>query len=123
MLNTKWLVRFLSPQPLSPTAAWKALVTLCDIPQKASTCFVAYEKFFSIRRHSDESPALSARVELAMGKIYELRPLSFDLKTSDTELSCMPMIHCLGTEYSHFALSLALLTDLDKVKIKYAFQT
>jgi len=32
-----------------PTAAWKALVTLF-VQQKASTRFVAYEEFFSIRK-------------------------------------------------------------------------
>jgi hypothetical protein len=95
-----------------PTAAWKALAALF-VQQKASTRFVAYEEFFSIRKRSDESlPALSARVEQAMARIQELRPISFDLKTSDAELSCMAMMHALGPEYSHFTSSLALLTDL-----------
>jgi transposase InsO family protein len=106
-----------------PTAAWKALAALF-VQQKASTRFVAYEEFFSIRKRSDESlPALSARVEQAMARIQELRPISFDLKTSDAELSCMAMMHALGPEYSHFTSSLALLTDLDKDKVKAAFQT
>jgi hypothetical protein len=101
-----------------PTAAWKALAALF-VQQKASTRFVAYEEFFSIRKRSDESlPALSARVEQAMARIQELRPISFDLKTSDAELSCMAMMHALGPEYSHFTSSLALLTDLDKDKSK-----
>jgi hypothetical protein len=106
-----------------PTAAWKALAALF-VQQKASTRFVAYEEFFSIRKRSDESlPALSARVEQAMARIQELRPISFGLKTSDAELSCMAMMHALGPEYSHFTSSLALLTDLDKDKVKAAFQT
>ncbi|KAI9573971.1 hypothetical protein HD554DRAFT_2166810 [Boletus coccyginus] len=76
-----------------PTATWKALVTLF-VQQKASTCVVAYEEFFSIRKRSDESlPALSARVEFAMARIQELHLTSFDLKTSDAELSCMAIIH------------------------------
>ena len=33
------------------------------------------------------------------------------------------MMHALGPEYSNFTSSLALLTDLDKVKVKAAFQT
>ena len=35
----------------------------------------------------------------------------------------MAMIRALGPEYSHFTSSLALLTDLDKDKVKAAFQT
>jgi hypothetical protein len=55
-----------------PTAAWKALAALF-VQQKASTRFVAYEEFFSVRKRSDESlPALSARVEQAMARIQEL---------------------------------------------------
>jgi len=106
-----------------PTAAWKALATLF-VQQKASTRFVTYEEFFSIRKRSDESlPALSARVELAMARIQELCPTSFDLKTLDAELSCMAMMHALGPEYSNFTSFLTLLTDLDKDKVKAAFQT
>jgi hypothetical protein len=33
------------------------------------------------------------------------------------------MMHALGPDYSHFMSSLALLTDLDKVKVKAVFQT
>ena len=33
------------------------------------------------------------------------------------------MICALGLEYSNFMSSLALLTDLNKVKVKAAFQT
>jgi len=95
-----------------PTITWKALATLV-VQQKASTRFVAYEEFFSIRKRSDESlPALSARVKVAMARIQELHPTSFDLKTLDAELSCMAMMHALGPEYLHFTSSLALLTDL-----------
>jgi hypothetical protein len=62
-----------------PTATWKALAALF-VQQEASTRFVAYEEFFSIRKRSDESlPALSARVEQAMARIQELCPISFDL--------------------------------------------
>jgi hypothetical protein len=94
------------------------------VQQKASTRFVAYDEFFTIRKRPDESlPALSARVEQAMARIQQLRPSTFDLKTSDAELSCMAMMHALGDEYKHFTSSLALLTDLDKVKVKAAFQT
>jgi hypothetical protein len=57
-----------------------------------------------------------------MARIHELRPISFDLKTSDAKLSCMAMMHALGPEYSHFTSSLALLTDLDKDKVKAAFR-
>jgi len=85
-----------------PTATWKALAMLF-VQQKASTRFVAYEEFFSIRKRSDESlPALSARVELAMARIQELRPPCFDLNTSDAELSCMAIMHALGPEYFNF---------------------
>ncbi|KAF8550004.1 hypothetical protein OG21DRAFT_1488115 [Imleria badia] len=35
----------------------------------------------------------------------------------------MAMIHALGPDYYHFTSSLALLTDLDKDKVKAAFQT
>jgi hypothetical protein len=91
-----------------PTAAWKALAALF-VQQKASTRFVAYEEFFSIRKRSDESlPGLSARVEQAMARIQELRPISFNLKTSDAELSCMAMMHALG----HDARSLGLNTRI-----------
>ena len=93
------------------------------VQQKASTCFIAYEEFFSIRKCSDKSLlALSARVELAMARIQELHPTSFDSKTSDPDLSCLAMMHALGAEYSDFTSSLALLTDLDKDKVKAAFQ-
>ena len=57
-----------------------------------------------------------------MARIQQLHPTTFTLKTSDDELSCMAMMHVLGDEYKHFTLSLALLTDLDKVKVKAAFQ-
>jgi hypothetical protein len=107
----------------NPTAAWKALEMLY-VQQKASTRFVAYDEFFTIRKRPDESlPALSARVEQTMARIQQLRPSTFDLKTSDAELSCMAMMHALGDEYKHFTSSLALLTDLVKVKVKAAFQT
>jgi hypothetical protein len=58
-----------------------------------------------------------------MARIQQLRPSTFDLKTSDAKLSCMAMMHALGDEYKHFTSSLALLTDLDKDKVKVAFQT
>jgi len=90
-----------------PTAALNALAMLF-VQQKASTCFIAYEEFFSIRKCSDKSLlALSARVELAMARIQELHPTSFNLKTLDAELSCMAMMHALKPKYSHFTSSLA----------------
>jgi hypothetical protein len=58
-----------------------------------------------------------------MASIQQLRPSTFNLKTLDDELSCMAMMHALGDEYKHFTSSLALLTDLDKDKVKVAFQT
>ena len=102
-----------------PIAAWKALQTLY-VQQKASTRFVAYDKFFTIRKRPAESlPALSARVKQAMARIQQLQPSStFTLKTSDNELSCMAMMHALGDEYKHFTSLLALLTDLDMDKVK-----
>ena len=92
--------------------------------QKASTCFVAYDEFFTIRKRPEESlSALSTRVEQAMAWIQQLCPFTFTLKTSDDELSCMAMMHALGNEYKHFTSSLALLTDLDMDKVKAVFQT
>ena len=58
-----------------------------------------------------------------MLKIKDLRSLTFDMDTLDAELTCMAMTRSLGPEYSNFMSSLALLTDLDKVKVKAAFQT
>jgi len=58
-----------------------------------------------------------------MARIQELRPTSFELKTLHAELSCMAMMHAPGPEYSHFTSFLALLTDLDKIKVKAVFQT
>ena len=43
------------------------------------------------------------------------------MNTLDDELTCMAMIHALGPEYSHFTSSLAVLTDLNKDKVKTAF--
>jgi len=43
-----------------PTATWKILATLF-VQQKASTRFVAYEEFFSIRKCSDESLSVAGR--------------------------------------------------------------
>ena len=78
--------------------------------QKASTRFVAYDEFFTIRKHPEESlSALSARVEPAMARIQQLHPTTFTLKTSDDKMSCMAMMHALGDEYKHFISSLALL--------------
>ena len=106
-----------------PNAAWDALKALY-VQQKAGTRFVAYDEFFSIRKRPDETlTALIARVEQAMARIQELRPSTFDIKTLDAELACMSMIRALGPDYSHFTSSLALLTDLDKDKVKAAFQT
>ena len=58
-----------------------------------------------------------------MLKIKDLRSSIFNMKTLDAKLTCMAMIHSLGPEYSNFMSSLALLTDLDKVKVKAAFPT
>ena len=57
-----------------------------------------------------------------MARIQQLWPSTFTLKTLDDELSCMAMMHALGDEYKHFTSSLALLTDLNMVKVKMAFQ-
>ena len=49
-----------------PTKAWIALKKVF-IQQKASSHFVTYDKFFSIRKHPEESlPALAAQVEESM---------------------------------------------------------
>ena len=58
-----------------------------------------------------------------MAQIQQLRPTTFNLKTSDDKLSCMAMMHALGNEYKHFTSSLALFTDFDMDKVKAAFQT
>jgi hypothetical protein len=94
------------------------------VQQKASTLFTAYDEFFTIRKQPDESlPALSARVEQAMASIQQPHPSTFDLQTSDAELSCIARMHALGDKYKHFTSSLAILTDLGKDKVKVAFQT
>ena len=107
----------------NPTKAWTALKKVF-IQQKASSCFVAYDKFFSIWKCPEEFlPALAAWVEESMLQIKDLHSSSFDIATLDDELTCMAMIRALGPEYSHFTSSLALLTDLNKDKVKAAFQT
>ena len=58
-----------------------------------------------------------------MLKIKDLRSLTFDMNTLDAELTCMAMTRSLGPDYSNFMSLLALLTDLDKVKVKATFQT
>ena len=58
-----------------------------------------------------------------MLKIKDLRSLTFDMNTLDAELTCMAMTRSLGPDYSNFMSLLALLTDLDKDKVKAAFQT
>ena len=58
-----------------------------------------------------------------MLKIKDLHSSIFDMKTLDAELINMAMICSLGPEYSNFMSSLALLTNLDKDKVKAAFQT
>ena len=58
-----------------------------------------------------------------MLKIKDLHSSTFDMNTLDAELTCMAMICSLGPEYSNFVSSLALLTDLNKDKVKAAFQT
>ena len=58
-----------------------------------------------------------------MLKIKDLHSSTFDMNTLDAELTCMAMICSLGPEYSNFVSSLALLTNLDKIKVKAAFQT
>ena len=58
-----------------------------------------------------------------MLKIKDLCSPTFDMNTLDAELTCMAMIRSLRPEYSNFVFSLALLTDLDKDKVKAAFQT
>ena len=45
------------------------------------------------------------------------------MNTLDNELTCMAMICALGPEYLNFTSFLTLLTDLDKDKVKAAFQT
>ena len=105
------------------TKAWDALKAVF-VQQKASSCFVTYDEFFSIRKCPEESlPALAAQVEDAMLKIKDLHSLTFDMNTLDAELTCMAMIHFLEPKYSNFVSSLALLTDLNKDNVKAAFQT
>ena len=58
-----------------------------------------------------------------MLRIKDLHSSSFDIATLNDELTCMTMIQALGPKYLHFTSSLALLTDLDKDKVKAAFQT
>ena len=58
-----------------------------------------------------------------MLKIKDLYSSTFNMNTLNAELTCMAMIHFLGPEYSNFVSSIALLTDLDKDKVKAAFQT
>ena len=59
----------------------------------------------------------------AMPRIKELRPSTFTLINLNNELFWMAMIRALGSEYYHFTSSLPLPTDLDKNKVKVAFQT
>ena len=107
----------------NPITAWKALKDLF-VQQKAGTRFVAYDEFFSIRKCPEESlTALSARVEHVMARIKELHPSTFDLTKLDDKLTCMALIHSLGPDHTDFIFSLALLMDLDKDKVKAAFQT
>ena len=50
----------------NPTKAWSALKKVF-VQQKASSHFVAYDKFFDIWKHAEESlPALAAQVEKSM---------------------------------------------------------
>ena len=58
-----------------------------------------------------------------MARIKELHPSTFDLTKLDDKLTCMALIHSLRPDYSHFTSFLALLTGLDKDKVKAAFQT
>jgi len=58
-----------------------------------------------------------------MSRIKELRLSTFTLTNLDDELFCMAMIRALGPDYYHFTSFLALLTDLDKDKVKVVFQT
>ena len=58
-----------------------------------------------------------------MARIKELHPSTFDLTKLDDELTCMALICSLGPDYSYFTSPPALLTDLDKDKVKAAFQT
>ena len=75
-----------------PTKAWSALKKVF-IQQKASSRFVAYDEFFSIRKRPEESlPALAARVKESMLRIKDLRSSSFDIATLNDELTCMAMI-------------------------------
>ena len=107
----------------NPTKAWTALKKVF-IQQKASSHFVAYDEFFSIQKCPEESlPALAAWVEKFMLRIKDLHSSSFNIATLNDKLTCMAMIHALGPEYSNFMSSLALLTDLNKDKVKAAFQT
>lgn len=104
-----------------PVAAWNALATLY-VQQCPGARFVAYDEFFSIRKREDESlTSLTARIELAMLKIQELRSQQFTLTSLDDELVCMAMVRALPPEYSHFTSSLLLLSSLDKATIKSAF--
>ena len=101
--------------------AWSALKKVF-VQQKASSYFVAYDKFFSIWKHTEKFlPALTAWVEEFMLWIKDLYSSSFDIATLDNELTCMAMICALGLKYLRFTSSLILLTDLNKNKVKAAF--
>ena len=64
-----------------------------------------------------------AQVEDIMLKIKDLHNSIFNMNTLNAELTCMVMICSLGPKYSNFISSLVLLTDLNKDKVKAAFQT
>ncbi|KAI9463746.1 hypothetical protein HD554DRAFT_2027022 [Boletus coccyginus] len=131
--RTRLLVNTCSTLPLSresTSGSTRTISVLLGLPlrlyvqQKLVTRFVIYDEFFSIRKCPEEIlTALTARVEQGMSRIKELRSFIFNLTNFDNELFYMAMIHALGLEYYHFTSSLTLLTDLDKDKIKAAFQT
>ncbi|KIN92924.1 hypothetical protein M404DRAFT_35803 [Pisolithus tinctorius Marx 270] len=96
------------------------------LQQRPGARFNAWDDFFSIRKHPDESlNSLIATIEDSMSKIQELRPKDsttpYSIKEMDNELVCMAMVRSLGKDYSHFASSLLLFQSLDNEKLKEAF--
>ncbi|KAH7918586.1 hypothetical protein BV22DRAFT_1024350 [Leucogyrophana mollusca] len=99
---------------------------MVHVQERPGTRFNAWDNFFSIRKHDDESlSSLIARIEDSMSKIQELRPKDaskpYTLGDLDAELVSIAMIRSLFEEFDHFASSLMLLKSLDKQELKAAF--
>src|SRR5205823_2903190 len=106
-----------------PLAIWAKLASI-HVQKKPGARSNAYDDFFSIRKHPDESlTSLISRIDQSMQKIHQLRPRSFTLATLDDELTCMTMIRALPEEYSTLTSSMLLLRNLDKDTLSDAFVT